>query len=148
MRNLVFILTLVSTVAIAESGVQIFGETMPEEPASVSIGQAIESYKGQSGPMKLSGKITEVCQKKGCWMVLTEGETYARVRFKDYGFFVPVDSGQLNAVVYGTLSAIELSEDQANHYAEDAGSDERFPDGKQEFAIMASSVVIYADSKN
>ena len=144
MRFLLLLTIAISSSALADASIQFFGETMPSKPEAISIKDAIESFDDQVEPMKISGTITKVCQKKGCFMVLAEGDTYARVRFKDYGFFVPKDSATSDAVVFGVLSAKNLSPKQANHYAEDEGSDQRYPDGKREFAIMASSVEIYS----
>ena len=46
-----------------------------------------EKYVG-----KITGKVVEVCQEKGCWMKLqkTDGE-HLMVKFKDYKFFMPRD---------------------------------------------------------
>ena len=53
---------------------------------------------------KLSGKIVETCSKKGCWMTLDTGEDTLFIKFRDYGFFVPIDSvEEKNAVVQGDL---------------------------------------------
>ena len=62
------------------------------------------------------GRIRDVCQKKGCWMVLTDGESQMRVRFAEYGFFVPKDSRGKVAYVEGRVKAEEISEKEARHY--------------------------------
>ena len=144
MKKFVMIAGLVfSGLSMAESGVQVFGDEMPGDIEATPIAEAVKSVTGETlGPIKMSGQITQVCQKKGCWMVLTEGETWARVRIKDYGFFVPTDSAQQEAVVYGVLTAKQLTASEANHYEKDAGSKTRHPNGKLEYSILASSVVI------
>ena len=43
---------------------------------------------------KLKGKIVETCSKKGCWMTLDTGEDTLFIKFRDYGFFVPIDSDE------------------------------------------------------
>ena len=41
---------------------------------------------------KITGKVTEVCQEKGCWMKIErENGEQLMVKFKDYGFFMPTD---------------------------------------------------------
>jgi hypothetical protein len=70
----------------------------------------------------LKGRIRDVCQKKGCWMVLTDGESQMRIRFADYGFFVPKDSGGKDAYVEGRAAAEEISEDEARHYEAEASN--------------------------
>ena len=48
---------------------------------------------GDTINVKMLGKITDVCVKKGCWMKLDMGnDKVVRVTFKDYGFFVPTDA--------------------------------------------------------
>jgi hypothetical protein len=68
----------------------------------------------------VKGRIRDVCQRKGCWMVLTDGESRIRVRFADYGFFVPKDSSGKDAYVEGRASVEEISEKEARHYEAEA----------------------------
>jgi hypothetical protein len=62
------------------------------------------------------GRISDVCQKRGCWVVLSEGDSHVRIGFKDYGFFVPKDCGGSQAYVEGRVQVETLSEEQARHY--------------------------------
>jgi len=62
------------------------------------------------------GRISDVCQKRGCWVVLSEGDAHVRIRFKDYGFFVPKDCSGSRAYVEGRVQVETLSEEQARHY--------------------------------
>ena len=73
-------------------------------------------------PILLEATVDQVCQKKGCWMTLVADQPI-RVRFKDYGFFVPKKAGGHLAYVQGELSEVEVPEATARHYAEDAGED-------------------------
>ena len=70
----------------------------------------------------VKGRIRDVCQKKGCWMVLTDGESEMRVRFADYGFFVPKDSSGKDAYVEGRAVAEKISEKKARHYEAEASN--------------------------
>ena len=74
---------------------------------------------------KVQGRIKEVCSKKGCWMTLDlGGEKDLMVRFKDYGFFMPLDAkGEVIINGYATIS--EVSVEELRHYAEDAGATEQ-----------------------
>ena len=69
---------------------------------------------------KMTGKINEVCSTKGCWMRLDlEGEE-VMVRFKDYGFFMPLNAtGEV--VINGKAFIDEISVNDLRHFAEDAG---------------------------
>ena len=70
-----------------------------------------------------SAPISSVCQVKGCWMQLDLGNgEEALVRFKDYGFFVPMDAASEIAFVEGGLTVDTLSVEWLRHQAEDAGA--------------------------
>jgi len=71
-------------------------------------------------PVLLRGRISDVCQRKGCWAVIRQGEASVRVRFKDYGFFLPTESRGKLAYVEGIVALRELSEKTARHYAEES----------------------------
>ena len=73
-------------------------------------------------------------------MILAEGDVMARVRMHDHAFAVPAETRGA-AVVYGTLSEVEVGEAMAKHLAEDAG-DAKSEEAKagQEFEIDATSV--------
>ena len=72
--------------------------------------------------IKLTGKIIEVCQKKGCWMVMNIGEGKSmRVKFKDYSFFVPKDASGKTIIIEGKAFSETTSVATLQHYAEDAG---------------------------
>jgi len=79
--------------------------------------------EGSQITTQLSGKITEVCQAKGCWMkvALTNGSEVF-VKFKDYGFFVPTDAAGNTVVMQGNASLETLSVASQRHYAKDKGA--------------------------
>ena len=128
-----------------------FGGQMPEG-ASISLETALNQlHENRSAPLKdvkITGTITEVCQKKGCWMILTDNSHYARVTFKDYKFFVPKDSQQQQATVYGTLSLKNLNKKLREHYESDAKS-KNLPArattqavAEAEYSIVAEAVLL------
>ena len=75
-------------------------------------------------------------------MILVDGDTYARVTFENYGFFVPTETSMQRSVVYGQLSERVLSGEQAEHYAQDAGSQSSLElHGEvKEYSIVARAV--------
>ena len=73
---------------------------------------------------KVRGEIKEVCSKKGCWMTLDMGSgNNIMVRFKDYGFFIPLNA-EGSVIVSGKAFISETSVDDLKHYAEDSGDTE------------------------
>ncbi|MHB0754644.1 DUF4920 domain-containing protein [Polaribacter sp. M15] len=101
---------------------------------------------GDTINVKFASKINEVCSKKGCWMKLPVGETETMVRFKDYGFFMPLDAKDREVIVEGKAFLKETSVDELKHYAEDAGkTDEeiaKITAPKKEFSFEANGVLM------
>ena len=122
---------------------QSFGGQIPTDGQPITLKEAI-SQIGSAGDqfLKIEGQITEVCQAKGCWMILVEGDTYARVTFEDYGFFVPTETSMRRSVIYGQLSERTLSGQEAAHFAQDAGSQSKIElEGEiKEYSILARGV--------
>ena len=124
---------------------QSFGDAIPEAGAVKTLKQAISDVAvSSSSPLKISGLITEVCQARGCWMILVDGDSHARIFFEDYGFFVPTETSMQRAVLYGTISEQVLTRKEAQHLAEDAGKRVSLNQGElvREYTIVAEGVQI------
>ncbi|MCA0133712.1 DUF4920 domain-containing protein [Winogradskyella alexanderae] len=137
-------------------------ETQTKELAYASFGMEIndndalttdrmmEHYKGlKAGDTvnaKMKGKIVEVCSKKGCWMTLDAGnDETIMVKFKDYGFFMPLNA-EGDVVINGKAYVAETSVDELRHYAEDAGKSkeeiEAITAPKFEYHFLADGVLL------
>lgn len=81
-----------------------------------------KKYAGKK--IRVQGVIQDVCQKKGCWLLLRAGKKTMRVRFKDYKFFVPTNSKKYVVTLEGSAKEITISEEMAKHYAEEGGDKE------------------------
>lgn len=113
---------------------------------AVPLGKLIEKGAGET-PVKVSGTVEAVCQKKGCWMVVKDGAESARVLMKDHGFAVPMDSRGKSVVVEGTLSTREFDEAQVKHLEADRGGDpEKVSGTRKEHVLTASGILIRAQS--
>ena len=122
---------------------EVFGSTLPQSGKPLSLAELVEDneqYLDQE--VLVETRIAKVCQKKGCFFVATEGASTARVTFKDYGFFIPTDSGGKNVVLLGTFSRKSVSKEQAEHYAADLGEKVASAPEKFEYSIVASAVKI------
>ena len=102
-----------------------FGEHIIADDAIAASSMAAH-YKtmnaGDSIHSKIIAKVNNVCQAKGCWMRLNlDDENEVMVKFKDYGFFVPKDITGKNVIINGKAFVKEVSVDEQQHYAEDAG---------------------------
>lgn len=142
MYKLIFCLVF-SMAVLNLSAETLYGDAIPQGPTT-TLASAISALDGdESKPMRISGLVTEACTKKGCWMVLVDGDQYARVRFNNYSVTVPLDTANQQAVIYGRLQKKQLSQKQAEHFARDAGDTEtKYPDGKTEYTIMADSALL------
>ncbi|MEZ6186496.1 MAG: DUF4920 domain-containing protein [Planctomycetota bacterium] len=107
----------------APAGVYGEGVTLEQGPALKAVYTSPDDYAGKT--IRLEGRIQDVCRKKGCWMVLRDGEAEVRIKFKDYGFFVPRDSSGRDVIVQGVAKAETISEEVAKHYAEEGGDPEK-----------------------
>ena len=134
------LLTLAGGVAAGEA--THYGKPLPEMDA-VSISEAVASFDEHAGKQqRFSGRITEVCQKKGCWMVLEDNGQTARVMFgEDHDLVVPKDSHG-HAEVGGVLSRRDLSSEEIEHMKSDGKGLAVSP---VEYRIAADSVSIQAD---
>ncbi len=121
-----------------------FGAELPASDTVHSLSDAVAAVGDAAGESVLiEAEIQQVCQKKGCFFIARDGATVARVRFQDYGFFIPTDSAGKTVTLAGTVSRVQLSPEQAAHFAEDLGegaTEMAAPDF--EYQIMATAVRI------
>lgn len=103
--------------------------------------------KGDTIAVKFKSKITSVCKKKGCWMKMDLADKKESfVRFKDYGFFVPLNADNSEAIVSGRAYIDEISVDELKHYAKDGGKPQeeidKITSPKITYAFQADGVLI------
>lgn len=122
---------------------EVFGATLPDQGTPMRLGELInDSDKYQDQEVLLATRIAKVCQKKGCFFVATEGAATARVSFKDYGFFIPTDSGGKDVLLLGTFSRASVSKEEAEHFATDLGETSDSSPEDFQYSIVASAVQI------
>ena len=97
--------------------------------APLTVVEATPLAQALAKPEAFAGKevlveavVTKSCAKKGCWLVLKDGDSEVRVTFKDYGFFVPKGLSDRRARVQGELSRKTLSVKEARHFLKDEGA--------------------------
>ena len=72
-------------------------------------------------PVKIKGRVLDVCSKKGCWATIQiEGDKTAFVKMKDYAFFLPTAVKGKTVVIDGEAYIETTSVEELKHYAEDA----------------------------
>ena len=108
------------------------GETRLGKPLSlkqtVPISALAESPEQHVGKMvQVKGKVSDLCQKMGCWMNLADTATGKTVRIKvrDGEIVFPKSAVGKMAIAEGQFAKLELSEEQAiaiaKHEAEENG---------------------------
>jgi hypothetical protein len=111
------------------------------KPLSAALASAAE------GDVLVTGEVEAVCQKKGCWMVVKDGDKSARVLMKDHGFAVPMDCRGKSVTIEGALTTRTFTETQVKHLAKDGGQDpEKVAGERTEHVLTASAIEITANS--
>ena len=103
--------------------------------------------QGDTIDVKFKSKINSVCQKKGCWMNLDlANNEKAFVKFKDYAFFMPLNSKDGEAIVKGKAFISLETLGELKHYAKDAGKSQAAIDSitqpKKSYGFMADGVLL------
>jgi len=130
----------------AAKGVTYGDGTTNTETKAVNDMEVLVQEKGTFNG-KITARVVEVCQEKGCWMKVDKGngETLM-VRFKDYGFFMPKNIVGQTVVLEGEAKQKEVSVKQQKHYAEDAGKSkeeiEKIKEVKKETQFIAKGVLV------
>ena len=127
-----------------------FGKKISSE-GSITKEQMNAKYaklkKGDTIEVKFASKINDVCSKKGCWMNVDLGKgEKAFVKFKDYAFFMPLNSAGSEAIVSGKAFVSVETVAELRHYAKDAGKSkaeiEKITKPEKSFGFLADGVLI------
>lgn len=131
------IIALMATIAISsckqkatpvavEDGMSFYGEKI-DAAGAISYDDMLVKLETMDSleNVKVSGTIDAVCQAKGCWMNIVSDSDKSKesmfVKFKDYGFFMPLDASGTTAIMEGKAYKEETSVEELRHYAEDEG---------------------------
>ncbi len=134
-----------STAQISEDG--FYGESFKPKKY-IELNELTQQMAAQDTVQAIvKGKVESVCQKKGCWMnIVSEDGESMFVKFKDYGFFMPLDLAGQEVVMNGKAFKEVTSVEELQHYAEDEGLSKEEIDKiiapKEEYKFMASGVYV------
>jgi hypothetical protein len=126
---------------------KLYGEALPKDLPALDLSAILKNpneYSGKTG--LLSGYVRQACSKKGCWMEISASSDpkakSCRVKFKDYGFFVPLDAGGSTARLAATAAIKVVSKEYVDHYEAEGGSfADKNPDGTaNEIQLLATGV--------
>lgn len=129
----------------------IYGGTVSAQAEKSAISTARLDRKLKSSKkiekVAVKGKVTEVCEKKGCWLTVeTENNEKFFVKMKDYAFFVPMALKGKTVVMEGSAETKVISIDEQKHYAEDAKKPQseidQIKQPKEEVRFLANGIKV------
>ncbi|MEP7219855.1 MAG: DUF4920 domain-containing protein [Bacteroidota bacterium] len=137
--NIFFRLSFLSMALIA---ISTFANARPGNPvrrgAPIGNSQVIPLDSILAHPERFSGKTVTIngvvqqnCTRKGCWMEIAsaKGKPSVRITFKDYAFFVPLDSKGMSATAEGNVIITTLSKADVDHLTGEGAKLTRNADG-------------------
>ena len=136
------------TEEVTASADSTYGATFsPEGAISVSEFNTQMQDKDSLDAVLVSGELSEVCQKMGCWVKLkNESGEDIFVKLKGHDFFVPKDCAGKTAIVRGKATREITPVDELQHYLEDAGASEEeiaaVTEPKEELRIEAEGIIV------
>ena len=81
------------------------------------------------GPIRVvDARIADVCQTRGCWLVIAEGDQNMRVFTRDHAFVVDMGSAGSNCELEGTVVAEEVSAEFVAHLEAESVATESMPE--------------------
>ena len=101
-----------------------------------------DEYVGKT--IRVTGKVSDVCQKMGCWMVITDANEHMRITTKDHKFFVAKDGAGAMCDLEGTVVKREADPERTAHYKSEQSEGAPMPKdeeaGKATYEIVASAI--------
>lgn len=127
-----------------------YGEIITADDA-ISATELRAALEGKDSIIvKVEGIVTEACQKKGCWMIVDLGnDENMRVRFKDYGFFVPKNLDGQKTVMEGVARIETIPVSMLQHLAFDANKTQEeidlITEDEVTLTFEANGVIVYGE---
>ena len=101
-----------------------------------------DEYVGKT--VRVTGKVSDVCQKMGCWMVITDADQHMRITTKDHKFFVAKDGAGAMCDLEGTVVKREANPARTAHYKSEQSEGAPMPQaeeaGQATYEIVASAI--------
>ena len=101
-----------------------------------------DEYVGKT--VRVTGKVSDVCQKMGCWMVITDADQHMRITTKGHKFFVAKDGAGATCDLEGTVVKREASPARTEHFKSEQSEGAPIPAaeeaGEATYEIVASAI--------
>lgn len=128
-----------------------YGEALKGSPTVTIATMVADADAYAKKAVAIEGTVKEVCQTKGCWMIVNDGTQDIRVNFKGYAFFVPYDSPTKRVRLEGSPYRKLVKKEVLQHWAEEAKNPEAKPEeiteDREMVMFMATGVVLEKGSE-
>ena len=133
----------------AQEAQEFGGEfTIAEAIPASDLFAAPDAFVGKT--VHVEGQVSDVCQKMGCWMVISEGEEHMRVTTKGHNFFVAKDGSGSKCAIEGTVIKKEANPERTEHFKSESSAEAPIPKGELEnkatYEIVASAIKFFPKS--
>ncbi|MEN0068271.1 MAG: DUF4920 domain-containing protein [Myxococcota bacterium] len=121
----------------------VFGAPFAVQTAVPAATVLADPDAHDGGPVRMTGELTQVCQKAGCWAVVQDDAGHAiRITMKDHAFGIAKDSVGRACDVEGQLVSKPVEKKTLDHYASEGGG--THPEAGQEKAwqLVATTVAV------
>lgn len=99
-----------------------------------------EPYMDQT--VRVEGRVAEVCQKAGCWMVLTDEATSMRVLMKDHAFAVAKDGAGRITQVEGVVKGTEVDPEFVEHLKSESEKPDDMPETGKSYVYQLEATAV------
>jgi hypothetical protein len=126
-------------------GWQVYGAVKEGEQTLVKAADLLaDPSRFVDQPLRIEGRVADVCQKKGCWMVIAEGDKSMRVLMKDHAFSVDMQGAGSDCQIDGVVVAEKKDPETVAHFegeaAEGAIIPEKSVEGDTVYQLVAEGV--------
>lgn len=113
-----------SSPKVAKAGRLVLGAPIVEGAGQSATLAAVAKAPASFADKKLvlEGKVTAVCQHKGCWMELRDEAGEAHVKMAGHSFFVPRTASGKKARVFGKLAGAQAGAACGDGHSEHQGA--------------------------
>jgi hypothetical protein len=120
--HLVLVAALASLSSAAAAGeAETFGK--PLKGLEPSVLSEVLASPEDGRVVCIEGTVAAVCETKGCWLELAQGEDAVHVTFEGYSFFVPKDSKGRAVRLEGRVTVAEPDPEHVEHKQAEGASE-------------------------
>lgn len=108
-----------------------------------------EAYVDQR--VRVSGSVSDVCQKMGCWMVISEEDKHMRITTKGHNFFVAKDGAGSLCEIEGVVTKRVLDAERTEHFKSEQSEGAPLPEeaatNNVVYEIVAEGITFHSPVK-